>query len=433
MPFSFWHTYIFPIETIGSNNLQLILRFNNDDTNETYNPENLGIHILDYGALIWEYDFDEPLLVPGTLRMTLLDKNNHFEGRFFPSPATEVNLDPAAEIQLYVNNVLEFVGRVIVDTVRFDMGTKVLTFEIAPQMDIINKKMIYDIDGNYTNPFSYNISTYYKFTKYIEDIFKLVDTTISYPSSLIVTHSWLFGGYRNGFPGTRKEDFKLTDLYWHPEIYYMTNPSPLGIKTAGDILRAYAFVMGSYCGMITNKRAFFKELFVYNSANTQTLGEVIDRQIVNEFNTIDYYRCILRTGSTFDGQEHEAGTETSLEGKYEVKDIFGFFSTDGTEPPSLTWTNTQAIFSGNTYWIDGVESTIVGGGQRVSLGDLTANFWYNFRSRYSRMVMEHFTVLGTAYSYEKDFTYDSQKYQIIRLEKIYSENITRIKALRIPD
>lgn len=157
MPFSFWHTYIFPIETIGSNNLQLILRFNNDDTNETYNPENLGIHILDYGALIWEYDFDEPLLVPGTLRMTLLDKNNHFEGRFFPSPATEVNLDPAAEIQLYANNVLEFVGRVIVDTVRFDMGTKVLTFEIAPQMDIINKKMIYDIDGNYTNPFSYNI------------------------------------------------------------------------------------------------------------------------------------------------------------------------------------------------------------------------------------------------------------------------------------
>lgn len=432
MPFI---TYTFPEEPTGTGDtLQLVVKFFNTDTDENYDAVDFGIIVDDYGSSKIAYDLDDPLMAPNEWNFRLIDPNETLYFRFFPEPSAET-FDPAAYIELYFNGQIDFKGRLSEDSINYDQGDRVYKLKALPQTDIINKQRIYKLDGDFINPMGYTSEAEYSYIRFIEDIYKLVNSDISYSNGkLKIIHPFESGAVGWNFYGEKDiltgefSIFQFIDLYAAATYYYFRPSS--GLQTVGDVLRHIAFHFGCFTGLVHEDRAFFKKLYTFNQNNQQSLGTINNREIFYKFNLFDYIRFNV-TPIVGPIIKYEAGFESNLEGRYINQNMSVFFYTN--HAVSGTYSVIGAYLSGNRYsmrYLADLDFQFEF--EKDDFGATLAKYWHNYRSQFIFSRVHRFDVSGLDYDFLKDFQDNGNKFQPIALEKKYDEGRTIIDAVRLP-
>lgn len=430
-------TITFPVESIGTGDtLQLIMYFTTDGGAENYNAEDVGLYVTDYGETNISYDIDDPLLTPMQWSFRLMDKDQWIQPYLFPE--IDDGIDPKALIELYLNGVLEFKGHLTEDNIEYSEGDREVVLTAIPQTDVLNRTMLYDVDGNPNNPFLYDPQGYYWIVRLIEDAYKLVDSSISYSGgTLKVEHSWgvdkgwNFIGYETGTPTPSPPTgdsniFGFIELYTSIYHYFFSQES-YSIKSPGDLLKKLAYHYGCFTGMIHEGLAFFKKVFTPSA--TQQLGTINDRVYKYKFSLLDWIRFKL----TLTSLNYEAGTETLMENRYKDEFIMDQFWIKSTPIPAQGWTVLRAYYNSKTFYIFGVQDrennppTYVFGDH----GQIMANFWYEKRSDLIKSRIISFDVSGVNYDFLKDFIDQGKTYQILGMKKQFKDAKTIIDAVRL--
>jgi hypothetical protein len=245
--------------------------------------------------------------------------------------------------------VNKFIGNIIEDSIYYDEGTKTLKFDAAPKTDVMNKKMVFDENGSPLNPFSYTPNNHYNIISILEDIFKLVNPSISYPSSLSVIHNWNFQAKKVTGSNTINT-FVIQELA--QDIDPLFFDSGYEINTCGDVLRKLALDWCCFTGMISYEKAFFKKLFYYDENNLQSV--IVYKWTKGyRYGLIDYIK--LTTGISSPNEPYEEGVFTELQDRYLIKKTLpGFWVSGGT-----SGTNVSAYFNRANYFIFNVDGSAI--------------------------------------------------------------------------
>lgn len=142
----------------GSDTYSLILTLTVDDTasNESYNFSEKSINILDAGEFELEYDLDDPLLVPGTITISLHDGVGYLHSLLFENALIE----PSFKVEIKINGTNEFVGYSIVDSIDSNAIHELnsvyeIIFTALPRTDVLNRTRVYDENGLHRDPLNY--------------------------------------------------------------------------------------------------------------------------------------------------------------------------------------------------------------------------------------------------------------------------------------
>jgi len=434
------NTYTWPAAHISDSTMQFVLtvvyeKETGPSSGSSRNAAEYGLSILDAGSLEWAYEFEDALLTPGTMSIKIGDRDLLLQDDIFGDGHT----NPSIKLELKLNGETEFIGYALASTIKFSQAERALTFTASPQIDLINKQMVYDEDGDSLNPFEYDFYGPYvdygpKIYNMIEDIFQLVDSSITLASGkLEIIHDWIFRGQRYNpatgrfLTGVYKDDFVFNDLFVNPTLMYDDNS--IGISTTGDVLRRLAADFGAFTGMIHTERAFFKKLFHYSATNLQVIDDVLDWQQTYRYNLIDYVKIINKIEEFSGTQTYHAPNEdafTELADRFISRtSVIGFY-VDGIYSQSNVQARTQ--LPSQHYYIQQAKDTSFDPDFQDH-GELLSNFWYNFRGEITRCRVDPFRISGLNYEFLKDFNYGGFKYQPIRLKKNWAENETEIDAL----
>ena len=419
------NTFFFPEKALGTgDNLQTQITFITTDQARTFVAVDEGVRILKYGKLSWKYRIDEPLMVPGRVKMELVDQNGVFAGFLFPAVGTEV-INPLAEVKISINGTVEFSGKIAEDSARYDLGTKVISFEVESSLQAINDQMVFDLDDNAVNPFGYSSSAILSLAVILEDIFGLANSNITYPDDIEIIHGWIFTG--DTFPLTGPLEFGMSELFFIIFDFYFQTAN--GIKTVGDVLRRLALDFGAFTGLISNDRAFFKQLFTYNSGNTQEIGTVLKHIRRYEYGLVDW----VRVESIPLSESYTAGNETQIEDRYIIQESLSYFRKNATLSSSGLYAYTlpgpveYRIYNSKYQSPDGTWN------DEDTHGQTLANFLHEMRGKITSCILDEFTLYGLTYDYLKDFEYDGKQYQPVEMEKDLETGITTIAALYVGD
>lgn len=348
-------TIYFPVQNISSTEtIQLILEFNTDltGTDRVWDSKNYNLKVLNYGVREASYDLEDAFMVPNKTSMTIGDPDGILDDLLFGAGSIAVATDKQAQVTKKINGTTIFIGNMIEDTIEFDDSTMTLNFTAAPKIDIINKRMVYDEGGSALNPFGYTESGYYHIVQVLEDIFGLVNPSISYlDGSLEILHDWEFHGVREP-----SSCYLMNILF--SEIYQLIDPlffnNSYGILNCGDILKKYALDWGCFCGFVSYDKAFFKKLFYYNPTNLQTVI-VNNRKKGYRYGLIDYVK--VTTGIFGPNEPYEQGVFTELEGRYLTrKSLPGFYLNSGISSGS----NIKAEINRVNHFVFEHGSSIIG-------------------------------------------------------------------------
>ena len=184
-----------------------------------------------------------------------------------------------------------------------------------------------------------------------------------------------------------------------------------GIDTLAGVLRFLADAFGSFTGLIRKKRAFFHNLFIYDAGNVQTLETILSKKIKYKYNLIDYVRITLADGT---GNLADEGTFKPFADKKIITPTpYQQFYIDPVGPVEII---TEVDRPGHGY---------------VDVKQNYCNFWQHQRGRIANMKIYDFKVRGVDYDYEKYFTDDSIKFQIMELTKNWEEGTSDIEAINL--
>lgn len=416
----------------ADNTLQFIMTFTESQsgTNTNLLAEDEGITALDWGQLEWSYNIEDPLLVPSSYQATFTDMHGLLDAMLFLPQG--VNYDKQFDIEIKLNGDTLYLGTAQEDGLQYSDSAKTLKVSFDAHTDILNKTQLYSTNTSgqtvANNPFNLDADTNYPFTQLLEKMYSLTGQNISFADgSLKVSHNWLLAGQRQNsshFCNTirLKETTQLAKpLFFEPEH---------GFQNVGDILKNLAMDWGCFTGLIHKKKAFFKKLFTFDAANTQSITDVIDHEHQYKYSTIDYVKVSSGWGGMYAG-DYSIGTDTKLEGRTkELKTLPSFWE---LPPPdgyrTCIYANLArgddddgyyAVYQANDPVIDNVYGT-----SAETLG----KFWYNWQHSISNLRTDTFTLNGLQYDFLKDFIYESSKFQPISMKMSLAQNRTEIEAL----
>lgn len=203
--------------------------------------------------------------------------------------------------------------------------------------------------GYGVNSYNYGYNTYRSITSILEDIYKQVDSSISYSGgSLEIIHSWEMWGHR------QSNECKLNNIRL-VETFQRVNPlffdEDNEISSMSDILRKLAIDWGAFTGMLSNGKAFFKQLFTFNESNTQTV-KVKKWECGYESPLIEYVRVRTFISSPF--EPYTKGEYTlNKDFVLERKSLPGFYMASGS-----AGTNILASISRQNHFVFNHGTTI---------------------------------------------------------------------------
>lgn len=441
MPTPHYITYDFGEKPVGKNKYRLKIKFtiNANGNDSTVIAKDENVFINDYGTQEWEYDIENFLIVPGVLDLKLsAPKSSNFIGYFFGTDFTVfIEADKRAEVLFEIqydntNWEIEFKGNILEDSIDYNPDTTYLEFTAAPQTDLINKKMLYDLNGNALNPLNYQVpdqnQTYmYLISKIINDIYKLINSNVA----VEIYHDWVFQGeydnadpiYNPGgyiiFPYGLGEpppdpqtlsDLSFLELYEDIRPLFFDNTK--GLNTLGDVLRKLSIDWCCYTGMIHQEKAFFRKLFTNSPDAIYDLDpdSYIENRYKYQLNLINYVRYLVPGVST----PYERGTFTQLEGTYLDRDsLVGFYQDIGS-----SFTNILA-YRTNIYSVYKTKDTQISS-SFLDYGDVIASLWYNFRSNMKNCRIDPIITPGINHSIVLNPRLNGIIYQPIRLKKYYN-------------
>lgn len=326
----------FPVQRISdSETMQLIMTFEHaTGSNRTWNAVDYNLKVERYGNLLIDYDLDDPVMVPSKISQTIADPGNVIEEMLFGTSTLAQATDKRFLIELKVNASTVFIGCILEDSIVFNENTKRLTYTSSPNIDIINKTNLYNRDGEALNPFEKTEggAVAQGIVGILEDVYGLVDDTISFPTSLIIDHLWKFRGIRSDYDGNVLEDIELSELEVTTNNFYFDNTFDL--KTCGDLLRKLAIDWGAFTGMLSNGKAFFKKLFYYDPANVQTVN-VKSHIKAYKYELLDYVRVVNYYALSTVYEKPNSDAYTEAEGRYLERKLLASQTYYADDPP--TW------------------------------------------------------------------------------------------------
>lgn len=450
----YYVTYTFREEVLPSGDLarlKIKFRINTSGDDSEVVAATEDCYVNNYGSLEWNYDFENFLLVPGFLDLKLaIPKDSIFEKWFFGISHSisfhwlfaEKDAEVLLEIKYQGDDdyTVEFKGYVVDNSIDYDPDKGILTFTAAPRTDILNRQMLYDLDDDPINPFTYSVphsegTFLYNIQRIIEDCYKLINPSVE----VVFDHGWLFLGYiteltvdengRIALPasftgswGSFLNDFNFSELW--EDIRPLFFDQSKGLVTIGDVLRKLAMDWFAITGMLHQDKAFFKKLFspsnsyalsdetyyVYNKAYKLPLIKYVHYKIPN-------------------GIVYEQGVFTELQGQYIQRDsLVGWFDTG-----SSRFTNVLAVRESGAY---DVYEIVKGRDPDLSIGNsdygnLIAPLWFNYRGDHTKCRIDPIVTPGINHSILNTPIFQGRTYQPIRLKKLFMEGKTEIDGLLI--
>lgn len=322
-------TISFPvIDLKNGSNVQIVMVFNTNlsGSNRTWNAADYGLKLVKLGSLKYSYNLDDALLVPGSFDCDIFDPQGILRDFIWGTSLEALATDKRPEISLYLNSALKIKGRAIMQNENYSDSSKLLKLKIAPSIDILNRAMVYDEDGNPTTvSANYVQGNWYKITDLIQDIFKFVNSSISYSGgSLYIYHDWTFLGQRY----SPTNDYAVLKDIIFTELSHFIDPlyfdSSKGMHSLADILRKFAQDWCCFAGLLSEDIAFFKKVFCFNENYIQTLN-VLDHELIYENELIDYVEIKSTVSPTDPGSPYKTGSYTALEDRRIVRDVLTSF------------------------------------------------------------------------------------------------------------
>jgi hypothetical protein len=476
--------------------LTIALTIEGTGSNSTTLASAVGLYIHSYGKTRLAYDYDNYYLVPKEYEFSLYDPNNILTDLLFDGAnADNVNKNFFVRLELKykgaANYEEEFSGNVIPEMIEEpDRLNNVLTFSAVPDTNIINQSLIYSKEWDAAsfdaangresswplNPLELAFNKvgsaskwdWIKIKDVITKIFKLVNPSVN----VNYYQNWIFYGSTGPeypIPILQKYDLTFDDLIAdHNHIGGIFGSTMLAdlIKNCGDLLKMYAFEFGAMAGMISNSKAFFKQVFYFDENNVQTIERISSdnykrKYSFNKYEFVDirstFYEQDLGNSNRFVPQTFkpsgfapyerlkELGGENGLEktiitvADYQTGILFG-------NPPV---SNLKAAVSGNPskyYSIFGVRCTDVAfapglifgiaptdgnGNIFLSLSHFLANYHYAIKGKLYKSQVYEFEAGQRNVDFEKGFTIGSDNFSILELEKDIDSGFSMIGAIKV--
>jgi hypothetical protein len=415
---------------VGNDWLEIRLTFlvNLAGSSESYWQDTKGIVINDYGVLEWRYDIEERLLVPSTLQMKITDSERYIRDTFIFAEGQVAGATDQRKIQcgVFINSVCRFIGYALEDAIEFDEASRVWTITFAPVMDVLNRKMVYDINNSPLNPHGWSQNVFGFLPYIVERIFQDVNPLIDWNTgTLKFFHNWTFKGQNENSPYDWR-DFTIEDLY------ILTNPlfydTSFGLRTTGDVLKALAEDFGAFAGVSSYGEAFFSELFVYDPSSYQSLDQVFSHRVMRRYGLMDYVRIVTKIPSN-PKPTYEFGTFTEMKGRFINKSALAYFWHGvNNQGYSGSGSTVVAQYNGNNYWIWGCENSFCLNSSNDH-GYALGKHWYSARSDVNKTRVDYFKVEGINYNVRKNFIYDYEKFQPMSLRIHLSKGFSEFEAL----
>lgn len=468
----YYITYQFnPLMLAGGDTFRLKIKFkvNEEGTDETRTPEDEGIFINDPGSTEEEFDFEKLMLAVGFYSPTLIVPDGcAFEQLIYENDNAEKNSEVIVDIMwdgeiVYEN---EFTGTIVMNTIDHDPDTQYLRFEAAPDTDILNRRMLYDLEDPpaATNPLGYSVpgpssEHWAKLKQIILDCYKLVNPDLV-DGDLDFFQDWTWCGYYVDNEGDKIMEYDITS----EEIQISTTPlffdQSYGLSSVGDVLRKLAIDFCCLTGMTSNKKPFFKRLFSTHSSQTYLLDDDSYYNHEKKYvkNLVYYVRLVTRWNSVTYGWSFEyvfhapsASAFTQLENTYLERDSLVVAHSNNLGAGSPTWNDmvkatnimcsrlspTRLYFiiaakdsdyvytSPSTEWFNFSDLSF------VPPGKIAVDFWYDHTGKPIKCRTDTIVAPGLRHSIIKNPIFKGKTYQPIRVKKIYKENRTEIDGIII--
>ncbi len=475
----------------GDIKLTIIFTVNLTGDDGVYLASSEGLHVKKWGSTSLEVDIIDFYLAPAQYEFEIFDGSGVIKNLFFDS-VDSINVEKNFFVKLEIKYTgeesykTEFSGWVNPTDTEYDESKKTFIFTAVPATANINEKAIFkeDENGEYqsNNPLALTGTEfgdafpkpyfYFKYDKVnlttvIEEIFKQVNSSIVTD----IVHNWIFYGYLSG---SYIEDFDLTDIILD-ESYLGTvfggkNRIFPEIQTLGDLLKQLAFEYGAVAGILSEERAFFKQILHYDAADSQTFMSVKAHRRRNIWNDIDYVKIKNAMYSVTSGTEAYdlltikiSGSDRQVKGigwapleRVDNNYLFNPKSENGLDKTIVSFAdvydyeistplrenNILALDGASYYDVLGIrQEGITASGANVltsstgkvfdTFGSFLAFYYYLLKNRKSPLEIDEFHVKGVHYSFLKSIDYNSAYFSITSLTKDFDRNESKIKAVEV--
>ena len=455
-------TYNFREQMMGNGDelkLQIIFQINQEGTDAVVDAEDdESIFISDIGYKEQEYELDEFLLTPSFYTPTLIvpEESDFIKYLFddsetrFENAVREAKINLTKKISGSAIFINEFNGNIILESLLYNPDSTYLEFDAAPDMSILTKTMLFDLEDVPLDPLGYGDpafpNDYIGIKQLLLDCYKLINPDLVM-DDLLFEHDWKFyGQYKlDGTVIYETFDTNLAELKLAKAALFHT--PELGMRTIADLLKQVAKDFCSFTGMNDYGQPFFKKIKMLGSPI------VLDDESYSLFNEIydvpkiDYCRVttkiFLWLGVTVEYIYHSPNEEafTGQEGSYILFDTISVAHRYPiTDPDQTTLVSNEsyepsygALFiyavqdDSFTYPTTGGWNGVTGYPKMVPLGQLTSAFWYYHRSTYRKCRRDKI-ITPTDLRITDNVFFKGKTYQPLRVKRLYKNCKTEIEA-----
>lgn len=385
------------------------------DVLNTYSADEHNIIIKERGSIKTNFNFDDLLLVPTQMNFTVYDGDGFLKAYIFDSTVYEKDF---YVYQLLNNNII-FAGKVIVNTLEYDEGTKEIKFNsISPTDRLNNTSLFYDsefLGEMYTSPsnpllninatrYEMNVdktaftNDYVLLNDLIKDIYKYAGI-----EDVAISSNWLF---RSAY--TVNDNYTLDMLYIKLSYFFIED----NFQTLGDILKYLSQCLACYTGTTDFSSAFFKKLMYGTAYPIIDDDPTYSYKESYELGKLDY----VEIGTTGAISKYQSPNSESYNNS--------MYSSFKLELPRFYY-NTDVGFVEVTTAKDPLISD-----SYLSMREIVSKYWYMIRGDYDKSKVIHFRFPNLNRKFTDLIYYNNNSYQIIDFEMSLSNNETIIKAVK---
>lgn len=457
-------TYQFGEKHLGNGDslrLSIKIKIDIEGSNNIISAESEDVYISDLGELEEDYDIEDLLITPSFYKSILsVPEDSDFRKYFFDkSEERFAQANRNAEVLLEKKTEFvsewaeEFLGNIIIKSLDYNPETTRFVFEAAPDMEILSRTMIYDLDGNPLNPFGYAVPTWpydndVKLVDLLLDCYKLVNPNLTL-SDINIQHNWLFYAWLWMDDSFIMEEYDWLFTELRIEYASLFFDPTFGIESVADILRYLAREFCCFTGMLSKNRPFFKKIMYSQTPYYLTEDDYIDYDNRYELNKVEYVRVDTRwfvNPTTYGEQAFHAPDESAFTGLrdtfYRLDTILVAFRKFTGERHSNLRAGVRLFDPLTDHFVYGVRDpemhypgtstiwyNVAGYPDIVPLGKLVADFWHRVRSDINKCRFDKIIAHNVNVSLLNNVIFRGKEYMPLRIVKRYKEVITEIDGM----
>ena len=430
-------TITFPTVTIDNagNTIHVIMKtYDTENNPEAVNAVDKNMAIIDYGKLTYEYDIDDPFIVPSGMDFKVFDPDEYLTDFLFGTPLTlPAEKRYIIEVYLYYNDDIIYGGDSLEDAIEYNEGTKILSLKTANAINKLNEKKLYDVSNSPLDPLGLDPTYWVNFQELLVSIYKLINPATGADTVEVdITHGWRWKDTATA-PFTQRE---LGGLDIYVSSWFNSYSSWQTAETVGDFLRQLCLEFNAYTGMSTWGNAFFAQVLNFDATPTVTFT---DDDIININRSFGYSKRKYVSIQSRDAETGAAGDVDTfgdielagIEGQTIERDVTAYTQSSGTITTDwlLRFTSTPAEVQRACVGI----RDIWGNSLQDEQCGVLADKLYRTRALAAMTRRDRFVVFGIDYTFPLIFTYDSVDYQSTKMVKDFTNHLTTIEAFQMPD